>query len=768
MRVLTRGARPLIVALWALTSLAAQSGGDAAQGQPLPPDPGWPRVYTDGKARLVLNQPQVDSWTGFKRLTARIATELKPPGATVVYGVITVESDTLADLDTRTVAFQDFRVSKVEYQSAKDEAEEKIWIDLTKKLLPSYPTSIALDRVLAYMDTTPTDVRQTEVKLDPPPILVSQQPAVLVIIDGQPIPIDIEKTKLQKVVNTNWDLFRDTNDDRFYLRDEKVWYSAPGLTGWKAVTKLPKAFSDLPDTEQYKEVKDSAAKPEKPSGPKLIIVADKPSELILIDGEPKYQPVVGAELMWVVNAECDLFFHAPTRQFYFLTSGRWFNSAELKSNAWAAATTSLPEEFKKIPTDHPRAHVLASVPGTRQAEEAVLNASIPQTATIDRQSATAEVQYVGEPEFKPIENTSMSYAANTPNDVIQFNGSYYLCLDGVWFIGTSAKGPWNVADKIPQEIYSIPPSSPKHNVSYVTVQESTPSTVTYSYTPGYTGMYIGFGVAMWGTGYYYPPYYGYGYYPYPVYWPSAYYTYGAAAWYNPATGVYGRGSAVYGPYGGYSRAAAYNPRTGGYAWGRSAWGPYGGAATGGFYNPRTGAWGGTARASNGYQAWGSSVVGRGDQWARTASYADSRGAVGAFKTSEGGRGMVARGDDGRGFVARSGGGDVYAGRDGNVYKRDQSGNWSRNNGGGWDPVDRPSPTTSQRGTRTQPGSVSAQPRVGASDRGSVQGLDRDASARSRGNSNTQRSTSSRSSGGHSGYGGGGGYSRRGGGFGRRR
>ena len=34
------------------------------------------------------------------------------------------------------------------------------------------------------------------------------------------------------------------------------------------------------------------------------------------------------------------------------------------------------------------------------------------------------------------------------------------------------------------------------------------------------------------------------------------YTYGAGAWYNPATGVYGRASYYYGPYGGVGRGAA--------------------------------------------------------------------------------------------------------------------------------------------------------------------------------------------------------------------
>ena len=55
------------------------------------------------------------------------------------------------------------------------------------------------------------------------------------------------------------------------------------------------------------------------------------------------------------------------------------------------------------------------------------------------------------------------------------------------------------ADKVPDEIYQIPPSSAKHNVTYVNIYESTPDTVTYGYTAGYSGVYVGYGVAMWGT-----------------------------------------------------------------------------------------------------------------------------------------------------------------------------------------------------------------------------------------------------------------------------
>jgi len=578
-----------LIAVW----LLAAAPGDQPPAQPASADPGWPRQYTDGSAKLVLQQPQVENWKDFRKLTARFAVALTATKkAQPVWGVMSIESDTTVDLESRIVALGNFRVTGIKYPSAKDPAETKVWEALSLKLLPAYPSSLALDRVLAYLEKDVVKARQTAVVMEPPPILVSTQPAILVIIDGEPLRVDIDKTDLQKVVNTNWDLFCDKKGSRYYLRDDKVWLSASGLAeGWSPVTKLPKDFSKLPATEQYAEVRQSAASPQKPTIMRLVLVVQKPSELIVINGEPSFQPITATQLMWVNNTETDLFFDSTAKQFYFLTSGRWFRTADLKSRQWVAATTELPGDFQKIPVDHPRAHVLAAVPGTRQAEEAVIAASIPQTATITRNSAKAEVKYIGEPKFEPIPGTRISYASNTPNDVFEIDGRYYLCLQAVWFASATPNGPWAPADKVPDEIYQIPPSSAKHNVTYVNIYESTPDTVTYAYTAGYSGVYVGYGVAMWGTGYYYPPYYGFGYYPYPVYWPASYYTYGASAWYNPATGAYGRGSAVYGPYGGYARGAAYNPATGSYAFGRSAWGPYGAAASGGFYNPSTGGWG---------------------------------------------------------------------------------------------------------------------------------------------------------------------------------
>ena len=268
----------------------------------------------------------------------------------------------------------------------------------------------------------------------------------------------------------------------------------------------------------------------------------------------------------------------------------------------------------------------------------------------------------------------MSHAVNTDKDIIKVGDMYYMCFQGVWFMGKSPTGPWEVASKVPGEIYEIPVSSPVHNVTYVTVEDDDDEWVTYAAAAGYTGMMVAWGCAVWGTGYYYPPYWGWygGYYPY--YYPR-YPTYGYGAYYNPWTGAYGRSAVAYGPYGGAGVGARYNPSTGTYARGAAAWGPYGARGAAQAYNPRTGTYAQTRQGSNVYGSWGSTAVQRGDNWAQTSRVTNNRTDTTTRVTqgSGGGEAITRRGDQGTGGIARTGSGDVYAGRDGNVYKKTDSG-----------------------------------------------------------------------------------------------
>ncbi len=470
---------------------------------------------------------------------------------------------------------------------------------------PPYKRVIDLDRVLAHVADSPLQPKNTEgIKADPPKIFSAPAPAILVNIDGEAIWSPIKDLDLKYVLNTNWDLFEHTPSKTYYLRVEKSWLLAPAVTGpWTPVQKLPDSFKKLPADDNWKDLKDTipGKKFNDKTTPK-VFVSLEPAELILIEGPIAYKPVTGAgSLLWVSNTEADLFRMGQTGDFYFLVAGRWFKSAGL-DGPWTFATPTLPAEFKQIPLEHDRSRVLASVPGTPQANEAILLASIPRTARVSKKDTKApEVIYQGTPEFKVIDGAQggLQQAVNTDKDIIKLGDTYYMCFQGVWFIAKAPTGPWTVADSIPKEIYSIPASSSVNHVTYVTVvEDDNDEWVTFAYVAAYTGLMIGWGCVVWGSGWYYPPYrWGGGYYPYP-------HTYGMGAWYNPYSGAYGRGYAAYGPYGGVGMGAAYNPRTGTYARGATAYGPYGSRSYAQAYNPRTGTYAQTRQGSNVYGNWG--------------------------------------------------------------------------------------------------------------------------------------------------------------------
>ena len=88
---------------------------------------------------------------------------------------------------------------------------------------------------------------------------------------------------------------------------------------------------------------------------------------------------------------------------------------------------------------------------------------------------------------------------------------------------------------------------------------------------------------------------------------------------------------------------------------------------------------------------------KGDKWAQTGHYSDSRGTVAGARGSEDGRVVGGSGLNGSGFVGQSGSGDIYAGKDGNAYKKTDSGWHQYEKGGGtrWIPL-APRPTGKRR------------------------------------------------------------------------
>ena len=458
-----------------------------------------------------------------------------------------------------------------------------------------------------------------------------------------------------------------------------------------------------------------------------IFVSTVPAEIIVTIGRPSLQGIPGTGLSYVSNTAADLFQDSSSGTWYYLVSGRWFSAPSL-DGPWAFATASLPPGLAQIPPSGPRGSVLVSVPGTPQAQEALIQAQIPQQGTLSRTAAKLEVVYSGPPQFQPIAGTTMFYAVNTPHDVIRVGNVYYSCWQGAWFTTTSPTGVWILADSVPEVIYTIPVSNPLYYVTYVRVYGSTATTVTYGYTAGYTMEYVSAGVVVYGTGWYYPPYVFLA--PIPVFYPYPYSFWGAV-YYNSATGVWAPAARS------TDRTAAPSPpaprttrrpargRTARRCTARTAAPARGrrttrrpaatrtaarrGAAAPGRrtrrYNARTGVSGSTNQNYNQYGRWGSSQVSGPNQTVDTRSQSGAQGSAGGFRSTSGaeGAGVKGAGGDSAGVV-KGAGGNVYAGADGNVYRHTSDG-WQKYNDGSWNSVTRPSQNAPASGNA--PGSQSA-------------------------------------------------------------
>jgi hypothetical protein len=689
----------------------------------------WPKVIASPEARILVYQPQPDSQEG-DNFTGRAAVSITPNGKTEpVFGTIWLKARMNVDKEERTVEFEDVTVPKVRFPGSTPEAEEEL-ATLIEKEIPRWHITESLDRLIASLAIVEKEKAYAEgFSTKPPKIFIEKTPTILVLIDGEPVMRKVEGTEnLQKIVNTPFFLVFDGKD--YFLDGGAAWFSTEDLMGeWKPEKKPSKevlAFYEKAQPQEQKSSEDTAI-----ARPPKILVWKEPAELIVTQGEPKYAPITGTELLYVTNTRGDIILDTRSQESYVLLSGRWFKSKAMKEPWEFVKPDALPADFAKIAEPSPKGSVLASVAGTAQADDALVDAQVPQTAAIKRGDTDIKVEYDGEPQFEKIPHTEVSYAVNTANQVLRIKGKYYLCDQAVWYVGSTPDGPWIVADEAPPEVQEIPPDSPPYNTKYVYVYDSTPEVVYVGYLPGYVGCYPYYGTIVWGTGWYYPPYISpYAYYPYPWtfgfgahYYPYSGWSLGFSFWTGPFTFSFWGGGPYWGYYGPVYRPPYY------YYGGRSVV----------IANPRRGGYRSTPYGTN------HNVYNRPENRRRIASTTDktprprARPAAGASN-------------------------NVYTDRNGNVYRRNNNGSWQTRDGNSWRSTqgteDGAKPSAGSTGAAKPPAGASAgvRPPAGAGTsarppggakppagtaRGGPSNLNRDYRARQRGSQNAQKSQQSR-------------------------
>jgi hypothetical protein len=709
---------------------------------------GWPREITAPEADIVVYQPQPDTLAG-DRVRARAAVAVTPTGRDeAAFGTVWLGSRLETDRDDRTAKIMETKVLRVGFPNATDE-QKAVLSRILEEEIPKWDLEISLDRLLTSLDLAETRrLAAEDLNNNPPKIIVSYEPAILVTIEGEPRMQDIEGSDgLMQIINTPFNIVFERDARRYFLyAGEEQWYGAPDWKGpWELTSSVPSQVAALAPVEQEAEVKaiqDSVdaqvaaaaaeageeVEEEEVGPPPKLVVATEPTELIYISGKPEYTPISEADLLYVDNSESEVVMDLGSARIYVLLSGRWYSAESLEGPWVYVPGDQLPEGFAKIPFENDKGYLLASVPGTEEANDAVLDNQIPQTSVINRDSAKLEVEYDGDPKFEPIEDADgLELAVNTPNQVIKFEDKYYAVDEAVWFVADSPTGPWAVADEIPPEIYNIPPSSSAYNVTYVYVYDSTPEVVYVGYYPGYTNSYVYGGTVVYGTGWYYPGWYGRYYYPRAATW-------GFGVRWNPWTGWSFGFSYGWGPF-------RFGIGFGGW-WRGGWWGPgrYRGYRRG--YNR---GWHRGARAGfrAGYRS-GNRAAHRNNIYNRQRNVA--RNAP---------RAQPARAQQPRAAAGRDN--NVFSDRDGNVYRRDNDGNWDRNTRDGWNRSDAVSNDARQErnrdATRDRQPSQQQQQRA-QQQRSTGSQMERSYDSRQRGatrtnnyNASRQRSGGSRSRGG---------------------
>ena len=657
----------LLIVVNALFLCAAALAQDAGPGKP-PPDP-WPRVVDLANGQVLAYQPQVIAWAD-NRLEFRAALAIKPQGAKEAsFGTIVASARTQVDKLLRTVTFENLRITKIDFPTLP--ANGAAYAGQLKTQFAKQVRTIALDRLEASLALAGIKPPTVAVQNDPPQVIVSYSPAILVPIDGAPVLKAVPANEsLWRVINTRALILKMGASPAYYLHVYDGWLTADSISGPWTQASLGWfdgiALGDLAkklDSEDKVDLLDGGPnanpKPSLSNGVPAIYTSQVPAELIVFKGQPDFVPITGTQLLWAANTTSDTLIDTANSNYYVLMSGRWFRAAALTGPWSLVPNDALPTDFARIPPQAPAGAVLPTVAGTPQAQEAVISNSIPQTATVPLQNGPSFTpNFDGPPQFSPIAGTPLSYVVNSSEPLIQVApNAYYAVVAGVWFTAPGITGPWTIATSVPPVIYTIPPSSPLFYVTYVKIYEATPEYVYTGYTPGYLGTVVSpYGTVVYGTGYAYAPWIGSAWYPSP-------YTYGvyAAPIYNPWVG-YTFGFAM-----GLATAAWMDPYWG---WGGGAW-----------YAP--GYWGhypccGSASA-NVYGHWGNAAYSGTRNWYAgggvagstfRGSYATARGTTGSLSAGRqynAWTGNATRGFDRTFNTAAGTSGTVARGANTNVY-----------------------------------------------------------------------------------------------------
>ena len=300
----------------------------------------WPRQVALTNALAEIYLPQVNSWTG-NMLSFRAAVSVRVNGAKdETFGVITGSARTDVDGVTRTVALNDLVLTQAKFPTLADNGLG--FLSQLREQLPATMATMSLDLLAGQLAASQTvKPEAVAVNNQPPKVIISYSPAILVPIDGAPSIKPVPDTRFERVINTQALIARTGLDQTWYMHVFDSWMSAPSLDGpWVVSPDVPPGLDDLASSLAKKGSIDlldggpqATPKPSLAAGAPTIYVTQIPAELIAFKGRPNFVPVTGTGLLWADNTTADVLVNTASNDYYTLLSGRWYRAGAL-SGPW--------------------------------------------------------------------------------------------------------------------------------------------------------------------------------------------------------------------------------------------------------------------------------------------------------------------------------------------------------------------------------------------------------------------------------------------------
>jgi hypothetical protein len=521
-----------------------------------PADP-WPRPIQLPSASVLVYQPQIESWVG-NQIQFRAAMALKPTNTKdETFGTVFATARTAVDHDTRMVVFQDINITKSNFPTLADKGAS--YVAQLKPKLATTMRTISLDRVEASMKVNGVMPPSFPVKNEPPRIIVSNTPAILVPIDGAPNVQVVGDSSVSRVINTHALILQGGLGDDFYIHVYDGWMTAKTVEGpWTQARRTPWGFDDVAKKLAASGAVDmldggpnANPKPSLSNGVPTIYTSQVPAELIVFTGQPNLEPINGTQLPQAINTHSDVFVIPPTTTTRAavgpLVQCQQHEQRELCRQQRAPADWRASDGCRR------QSRWCCAAAGTSRDRQ--LGAADCHPAPVNGPSSCrVRWRATVQPDRRRVVHGEFGSADHRSE-----SSGFFAVSAGAWFTAPTVTGPWVLATSVPDVIYTIPTSSPLHYVTYVRVYGATPQVIYVGYTPGYMGTVVDpYGTVVYGTGYaytpwvgsvWYPPPYTYGMGAVPVYNPALGFTFGfavglaTAAWVTPYYGA-----AYYDPY----------------------------------------------------------------------------------------------------------------------------------------------------------------------------------------------------------------------------